>query len=384
MSKARFSILSDDNIPFAKEAFSEFGEVRTMPGPAMTNSDIKACDILLVRSTIKVDEKLLAGSKVRFVGTATIGTDHVDEAFLKSKGIRFASAPGSNALSVAEYVMGAILELITARIVTPPDVKVAVIGVGNVGSRVVKKVEALGFKPVLNDPPLKDKTGDSQFRPLDEILPLADIVAVHVPLAKSGPYPTYQMVNQEFIEKMKPGAVFLNASRGNVVNESVLCKALDSRRISAAVLDVWAGEPSVALPTLAHAFIGTPHIAGHSFDGKVRGTEMLYNAVCDLLGTKPKWKMEQALPPPYIPEVVVPKGDDPYDAALKVVRTIYDVREDDAHLRALNLIAEPHRAGYFDYLRRYYPPRREFPNTRVIGDASDPATKMLADAGFKL
>ncbi|HHN46554.1 MAG TPA: 4-phosphoerythronate dehydrogenase [Planctomycetes bacterium] len=381
---AKPSILADENIPYARQAFEDIGRVRLMPGRNMRPDDVRNCDALLVRSVTTVDAKLLDGSSVAFVGTATIGTDHADEKYLRKQGIRFASAPGSNALSVAEYVTAALLELCAAGILKPPAVTVAVIGVGNVGGRVAAKLDALGFPSLLNDPPLAEATGDKKYRPLDEILPLADVVTLHVPLTREGPCPTHRMADAAFFAAMKPGAVFINTSRGSVMDELALKKALSDNRLSAAVLDVWSEEPDINVETLERAFIATPHIAGYSFDGKVRGTQMLYDALAAYLGIPAKWKMEHALPPPVIPEIALPKCDEPYETVRKAVCAVYDVREDDGRMRKLRLLTPPNRGAYFDCLRKSYPVRREFPNTRIVGGGDTRALEMLAKCGFQV
>ena len=261
-------IIADENMPFAAEAFSNLGEVRLVPGRDMKAETLRGADILAVRSVTRVDRALLDDSGVRFVGTATIGMDHVDRDWLAGRGIGFSSAPGCNAVSVAEYVTAALFVLRERLGFSLRGKKLGIVGVGNVGSRVSQRAEALGLEVIWNDPPLAASTGDSRYRPLEEIYD-CDIITFHVPLDKSGPY-SYLIIcwMRTFLGRLKPGAIVFNTSRGAVADNVALEAALDSGRLAAAVLDVWEGEPSVRLSLLEKAALGTPHIAGTHMTGK--------------------------------------------------------------------------------------------------------------------
>ncbi|MBN1807562.1 MAG: 4-phosphoerythronate dehydrogenase [Planctomycetes bacterium] len=382
MTRQPLNIVADENIPYVAAAFAPFGTVTSMPGRDISAANLKNADVLLVRSVTRVDRHLLDGSHVGFVGTATIGTDHVDEAYLDSRGISFAAAPGSNALSVAEYITAALLRLCDAGILSLPDVTVAVVGAGNVGGRVVSKLQALRFKALVNDPPLRDATGDEKYLPLREILPSADVVTVHTPLTKDGNYPTYHLVDEPFLAQMKPGAVLINSSRGAVVDETSLLRSLRSGHLAAAVLDVWNNEPSISTDTLAAAFIATPHIAGYAFDGKVRGTLMLHRALASHLGRPASWDMLTAMPPPPVSGIDLPPGLGTHKAVSLAVRTAYDINEDDNRTRRILALSPSNRSTYFDYLRKTYPVRREFPNITVTCPSPCPAARMLSELGF--
>ncbi|MCK4325827.1 4-phosphoerythronate dehydrogenase, partial [bacterium] len=209
-------IVADKNIPFVEEAFGKLGEVATLPGRQINSSAVKEADVLLVRTVTRVDERLLKGSRVRFVATATIGLDHVDLDYLKKKGIGFASATGCNANSVAEYIVAALLIFAQRYEFSLSGKTIGVVGVGNVGSRVVEKAGILGMNVLQNDPPLARKTGESRFRPLEELLQKSDILTLHVPLSHEGEDATYHMANEALFEKMKKGGFFINTSRGAV------------------------------------------------------------------------------------------------------------------------------------------------------------------------
>lgn len=359
-------IVADENIPFAKEAFSCIGEVTLAHGRFMP--DLTETDALIVRSITKVGKALLDGTAVKFVGTATIGFDHIDLGYLASHGIGFASAPGSNSNSVSEYVTAALLIHARDRRIELAGRSIAVIGVGNVGSKVVRKCESLGMTVLKNDPPLRDATGDTSFLPLEDVLD-ADFVTVHVPLTKTGPYPTRHMVNDDFLGRMN--GVLINSSRGSVVDESALKKAL-GKTVKDAILDVWENEPNVDRE-LAGMVRGTPHIAGYSYDGKVNGTQMMYDTVCDFFDLEKVWRSEDALPPGNSIEC---SGAREENAIRDAVRQVYDIERD---YRDFTL-----RIEEFDRLRKEYPRRREFQTATVRCDGGDSLMRKLEGLGFRL
>jgi len=259
-------IVADANIPFVKECFSSIGEVRVVGGREITPEVVADADALLVRSITPVDEKLLAGSKVRFVATATIGFDHVDIDFLGRNNIGFASAPGSNANSAAEYVIAGLLDIGQRFALDLEARSIGIVGVGNVGGRVAKKCEAMGMAVYLNDPPLKRQTGDAKYLPLEKLFD-CDFITFHTPLTFEGPDKTYHLADEKFFKSLKQRCVFINASRGGVVDSSALKSDIRSGRLRAVMLDVWENEPDIDIELLKIVDLGTPHIAGHSLDG---------------------------------------------------------------------------------------------------------------------
>lgn len=365
MPPERLTILVDENIPYAFESFGPLGSVRRAAGRHIAPADVRDVDVLIVRSVTRVDERLLAGSPVTFVGTATIGCDHVDLAYLAANGIGFASAPGSNANSVAEYVVAALLLSARARGASVEGASLAIVGVGNVGSRVAAKAAGLGMRCLLNDPPRQRQTGDPAFLPLDEVIAAADYVTLHVPLERGGPDPTVGMAGRSFFAKLRHGTVFLNTSRGAVVDEACLAAALDEGRVPHAVLDVWQHEPDIDLEMVRRTFIGTPHIAGYSFDGKVAATLMLHAALCAWL-QRPSAPpdLSAVLPPPAVPSVDLRHAEGRDEDLLRAaVGAVYDIEADDRALR--EAVARRDGGVQFDRLRRDYRRRREFPYTTV-------------------
>jgi erythronate-4-phosphate dehydrogenase len=262
-----------------------------------------------------------------------------------------------------------------------------VIGVGNVGSKVVQKAHALGMRVLLNDPP-RERThaGNETFVSLNQVLAEADIITCHVPLTKTGPDKTVHLADASFFANAKPGLIFLNAARGPVVDSNALLQALDSGRVSHAVLDTWEGEPDYRMDLLARVDIATPHIAGHSFEGKVMGTVMVYQAVCKHLGVPATWSHEPLMPVPIVPEVVVDvagKGDQ--TVLREVVRQVYDLEGDDRRFRASAVMDEKTRMRNFDALRSDYPERREFRYTTVkLNGGSRNLALTLGHLGFKV
>ena len=375
--------MADKNIPYVREAFASLGSVRTVSGGEMSAEVVADADLLLTRSTITVDEQLLGRSRARFVATATAGVEHVDQEYLARRGIEFASAPGSNANSVAEYVAEALLVLAERGGWSVAGKTIGVVGVGNVGSRIVQKARALGVSVLENDPPLARRTGESRFVDIREIVK-ADVVTLHVPLTREGRDATYHMVDAAFLGEMKPGAVLINAARGPVVVEEDLKRAIKSGRLAAVVLDVWDNEPEVSTELLEMVDIGTPHIAGHSLDGKVAGTAMVYEAACRFLGVEPTVDVRTFLPPPEVPEIIVDGGGDPEAIVRATATQVYNVLDDDARLREISAVPPAERGEFFASLRRNYPVRREFYNTALsFRDCPQQARTALLRLGFR-
>jgi len=377
-------IVADGNIPFVKECFSSIGEVEIVSGRQIKPGVVADADILLVRSVTPVGLELLAGSKVRFVGTATIGFEHVDVDFLKCHHIGFASAPGSNANSVAEYVIAAMLEAGQKHGITLEGKSIGIIGVGNVGRRLAVKAEALGMRTYLNDPSLQRETGDAKYLPVEELFG-CDFVTLHTPLTFEGIDKTFHLADERFFKSLKKGCVFLNTARGGVVETNALKTAIRSGKIKAAALDVWENEPAIDVGLLETADIGTPHIAGYSFDGKVAGMIMIYKAACEYFEIEPRFDAALFLPEPVVAELEINAGRKSEEEIIReAVRKIYDIKEDDKRMREILRLAAKERGAMFDRLRKEYPVRREFQNTQIkIADSKKIAEK-LRGIGFLL
>ena len=351
-------ITGDENIPFVRRAFASLGEVTVLPGRAISNADLIDSDVLLVRSVTAVNQQLLAGTAVKFVATATSGTNHIDRNYLQQCGIGFADAHGSNALSVTQYVLSAI-SFWSLNINKPfHQLSIGIIGCGQVGSRLKHCCELLGMQVLICDPPLAETTADedqTQWSDMAAVLN-CDVISIHVPLSLNGKHATANLLNQQRIEQIKPGSLLINTSRGEVIDED----ALLARQLRPAdlnlVLDVWQHEPDINLALLAHTLIGTAHIAGYSFDGKIRGTEMIYHACCRFLQREPTWSVDDIdLADNPAPKIKLTTNEQ----LPKALLVAYNIAADSQRLKQL-LTNNKSPNQYFDHLRKHYPIRREW------------------------
>lgn len=368
-------ILVDENMPYAVELFSRLGNVQAVPGRPIPQDALNDADALMVRSVTKVNESLLAGKPVKFVGTATAGTDHVDDAWLQQQGIGFSAAPGCNAIAVVEYVFSSLLILAQRDGFQLRDKTVGIIGVGNVGSRLNARLRALGIRTLLCDPPRADRGDEESFSSLDKLVAEADILTFHTPLNMSGPYSTHHLVDADLLARLPADRILINACRGEVVDNAALLDALNGPKKLTAVLDVWEPEPDLSLALLDKVAIGTAHIAGYSLEGKARGTTQVFEAFSQFIGQPQKVPLDELLPAPEFP-VVSFSGELNEARLLRLIHLVYDVRRDDAPLRRV-----AGKAGEFDKLRKFYEERREWSSLKVICD--NPATvELLNKLGF--
>ncbi len=378
-------VVVDKNNPLVAEAFRQFGEVRALATKEITADSIRDAEMVIIRSETKVTKELLRGSSVRFVGTATIGTDHVDGEYLRTHGIGFASAPGSNANSVAEYIVAALLTIAQRKGFALQGKTIGVVGVGNVGSKVVLNAKALGMTVLQNDPPLSRATGNSSFVALDDLMD-ADFITLHVPLTEIGIDPTYHLFDAKRIGSMKKGAILINTARGSVVDGAALRDALDRSHLGGSVLDVWEGEPAIDVELLKKIDIATSHIAGYSFDGKLAAVKMMYEAACKFFGQAPKWTPEKSLPKPRVERIIVSEtGDSREETLRKIINQCYDIECDDRLLRGISTVPDESVRSHFARLRAEYGVRREFQNTTVeIPSSLSTMSGNLTALGFQV
>lgn len=374
-------IAIDCALPYWEEFFSDLGEVRPFSGKKLKPEDLRDVDALIVRTVTAVHAALLEGSAVRFVGAASAGMDHVDCAYLEKQGIRFSYAAGCNADAVSEYILTALHIVAARRHWNLKEKTLAVIGVGNVGSRVSRKARSLGMRVLLCDPPLRDLTGDPEYQPFESVQK-ADILTFHVPLVTGGPYPTRHMLNREVLSRLSPEQFVINASRGEVLDSRELKSALRKRQISGAVLDVWEGEPRIDYSLLELADIGTPHVAGTTLDGKIKAVAMMRAALCDYLGHPAPTKDDAWYPESrhVRPDTLTTQQE----AVASVLRQAYDIEMDDAALRALGALPSGQTAESFERLRTHHPLRPEFPHYIVDLDVpQQDLAAVFAGIGFK-
>jgi erythronate-4-phosphate dehydrogenase len=357
-------ILADENIPLLDEFFAASASITRLPGRAISAADVQTAEVLLVRSVTPVDRALLAGSAVRFVGTCTIGTDHLDLDYFAEAGIQWASAPGCNARGVVDYILGSLLALAERTGANLDQRTYGVVGAGEVGGRLVKAMRALGWRVLVCDPPRAAAEGGDYYS-LEQLLERCDVISLHTPLTLDGPLATRHLLATEQLQALRTGAWLLNASRGAVLDNAALYQVLLQRPDLQVVLDVWEGEPLVDVPLAGLCQIATPHIAGYSLDGKLRGTAQIYQAFCAWRQQAATVQLADLLPAPWLATVELEPQCSSEWALATLCRAVYDPRRDDADFRRSLLGDAPARRAAFDALRKHYPYRRETDGLQV-------------------
>ncbi|WP_097112069.1 4-phosphoerythronate dehydrogenase [Arsukibacterium tuosuense] len=353
-------IYADENMPLVAEFFGHLGPVTLFNGRAVTASALADAEVLLVRSVTPVNQALLAANKtLQFVGTATIGMDHIDKLYLAERGISFSSAPGCNAQSVVEYVLSALWYLAEKYQWQLSSKTLGIVGVGHIGQRLADAAAALDMQLLLCDPPRAATEADFNHTSFTELCRQADIISFHTPMVKTGPAPSWHLLNAQTLAMLKPECALINASRGAVIDNDALLQAL-KQQLRPVVLDVWEQEPDILQPLLPYLDIATAHIAGHSIEGKARGTAMLYQRLCQKLDQAPLMQLTDLLAVPAVEKVHISDNFGLPDVQ-NLARMLYDVRRDDALFRF-----HIQREG-FDWLRKSYPPRREFSSLQLTG-----------------
>ena len=369
-------ILADQNMPLVEQYFADFGDVERFDGRNLQPEQLVGVDILLTRSVTNVDKALLTqADKLKFVGTATIGVDHIDTELLAERNIAFSSAPGCNAVAVAEYVISSLYSLSQENSSSLQGKTIGIVGVGSIGSCLRDKLSLLGMNVLLCDPPKHEAGELAEHIELDALLAQADIVTFHVPLVKQGPHKTLHMLDETRLKALKPGMTIINASRGDVIDNKALLALFKQGAKLDCVLDVWENEPNILTPLLDYVRYASVHIAGHTLEGKARGTQMLYQKVCELEGIAALKSLDDFLPEPISHSVTLGETFNQDDIG-RLVHLIYDVRRDDGILRS-KLASEG-----FDSLRKNYPPRREFSTLSVAANSA--CEGALAALGFRI
>ena len=336
-------IVADENMPLVRELFSPYGEVEVFPGRELGPDHVKDAAALLVRSVTKVDAGLLANSSVRFVGSATIGMDHMDLNYLRQQGIQFANAPGCNANAVVQYVLSVLFRLRLGW----QQQTIGIIGCGNVGGRLYQILQKLGVNCRCYDPFISD-VDCPDLVSFDEVIQ-SDILCLHTPLTTDGPYPTFHLFDEHTLSQLAPNTLLINAGRGAVVDNQALLNLLQQRPLQVA-LDVWEGEPDILLPLLERVDIATPHIAGYSYDGKVNGTTMIRDAFCD-------WLEESVFQADADQEPLIALD---VASLSEAVLATFDVEKENQRMRKALLTDRADVSHSFDLLRKNCPKRLEF------------------------
>jgi len=376
-------IVADQNIPRVADAFADLGEVRLLPGREIGPQDLADCQCLITRTVTRVDAALLAGSPVEFVGSATIGTDHIDLDYLREAGIACSNAAGCNAEAAAEYVLSGLFAMSLARGFDPQQLRAGIVGFGNVGSRLHAKLKTLGIDCLLCDPPLQlaGKSGQT-FETLDTLLHECNFISLHVPLSRDGAHPTYHLLDARRLRGLADGCVLINAARGEVVDNPALLEVLRQRADLCVFLDTWEYEPLPVRELLRRVELATPHIAGYSVEGRLRGTQMVLDAACAHFARESSWSMAQQLPPAR--EIDCSGFSTGPGFWQQLFRQHCDIRRDHNRLLAGADLDDSDFGKHFDSLRRVYPERLEYPRFRLCNLPTQSPLPALQRLGFQV
>ena len=370
-------IIIDDKIPYIHGAFEGVAEVVYLPGSKTTPEVVKDADAIVTRTRTICDEKLLSGSSVKFIATATIGYDHIDTDYCDATGIKWTNAPGCNSKSVEQYIASTLMVLAERKKLQLKDLTIGVVGVGNVGRKVAGICELFGMKVLMNDPPRELAEGSSAFVSVKQVMDEADIITLHVPLNMKGKDATYHLGNDEFFSGLKRIPILINSCRGEVVDTLAVKAALKSNQISGFVCDCWENEPDIDLELLDMTEIATPHIAGYSKDGKATGTQMSVQAISQFFGLGlEKWQPSGVELPENPVFELDGSGLCEQEIIAKAILHTYDIRNDDQDFRK--------NTAQFEQLRGDYQTRREFPAFTVVPkNVPEGTLKVLKKLGFK-
>ena len=338
-------VVVDDKIPYIRGQVERLAdEVVYLPGSEITANDVHDADVLIVRTRTHCNRQLLEGSRVRFIATATIGYDHIDTNYLEQVGIQWTNCPGCNATSVAQYVRNALFVAEQQGIIRLSETTVGIIGYGHVGTAVYDALRPYVKEILLNDPPLLEsgKKMPTLHSPLSTLHERCNIITLHTPLTYDGQWPTSHLVDKQFLANLKRQPILINAARGGVVDEKALEQAIDKGYVRTAIIDTWEQEPFINRSLLKKVFIGTPHIAGYSADGKANATRMTLEALARWIGRTELFNIQ----PPSLPDEFLPVHDE-RELALQ----LYNPMDDNDRLKQ--------NPDLFEHLRSHYPLRRE-------------------------
>ena len=371
-------IIIDDKIPYIRGAFEEVAEVVYLPGPKTTPEVVKDADVIITRTRTNCNEKLLGGSTVKFIATATIGYDHIDTDYCEKAGIKWTNAPGCNSKSVEQYIASALMVLAETHHLQLKDLCIGIVGVGNVGSKVANVCRLVGMKVLLNDPPRERAEGSGTFVSIDKIKDEADIITLHVPLNINGEDATFHLGNEPFLSTLKRKPFLINSCRGEVIETNAVKSALKSGQLAGFVCDCWENEPDIDLELLALTALATPHIAGYSKDGKATGTRMTVHAISDFFALGLNNWLPEGVELPKHPVIGLDgTGMNEQDIISKAILSTYDIRNDDVLFR--------NNVSLFEQLRGDYPTRREYPAYTIIPvNVGNHVTEILNKLGFKI
>ncbi|MDQ6992484.1 MAG: 4-phosphoerythronate dehydrogenase [Mariprofundus sp.] len=380
----RLNIVADANIWGVQSAFSELpgfdAHLQVLENRTITHDVLTDTDILLTRSFTKVNKTLLSGTPVRFAATATIGDDHFDKPWLEAEHIAWANAAGSSTGSVVEYIISLLLELHKTKRITIPNLTIGIIGVGRIGSKLATICKNLGIKVLLNDPPRARTEGNEKFSSLEELLTHSDLITLHTPLISDGDDCTYHLLNRKTLAAFH-GQGIINAARGTCLDNQALLEWLNRQPSHYAGLDCWESEPQPLAKLFNHPqmAVASPHIAGHSLDGKAANTLFAYQALCRYLQIEPQWDINKHLPTAPDP-LMIATSDDPWQNIYRATSRLYPLIEDSKKMQSWSNLQTVELANAFTNYRRHYPIRRAWFHCPVHFSSLDLQTQKIADA----
>ena len=371
-------IAADEKIPFLKGVLEPYANVVYLPGSQINRKAAMESDALIIRTRTKCNSELLSGTPVKFIGTATIGFDHIDTDYCEKNNIKWINAAGCNSSSVQQYIAAALLRIAGESGFSLEDKVLGIVGVGNVGSKVQNLAKILGMKVILNDPPRARKERKKIFVSLDQVLKESDIITLHVPLNMDGKDKTFHLFDTGIFDKVKNGAWLINSSRGEVVETEALKNAISEEKLAGTVIDVWEKEPEIDIPLMHAAFLATSHIAGYSTDGKANGTSLIIRELCRFFNVPLADWFPEAITAPSEPVLSIDcNGKSREEIIRKAVFHSYNIVEDDIRLRF-----DP---SHFEKERENYPVRREFPSYTInLKDGTPEIETKLKELGFKV
>lgn len=371
----RIKVVADEAVPYIRGVLEPFADTTMLPGNAITGKTVRNADALIIRTRTIANGELLDGTGVRFVATATIGTDHIDTDYCRRKGIVCVSAPGCNAGSVKQYLTAALLKICIFRSTDPCHLTLGIIGAGHTGTQVASAARALGMKVILNDPPRERVEGKGVFTDLRRLAKESDIVTLHVPLTMKGRDATFNLAGRDLIAVMKKGAWLINASRGGITDENEVKKALGSGRLGGYVADVWRSEPAADPELVEMSYLATPHIAGYSADGKLNGSRMVLEALAEHFSLPLVLPDYSILPAPRDADIITGMSEnDRLHSIMEAVTRSYDIEAESRRFKS-----SPER---FEEIRNNYSLRREFHAYTVSGPSH--VVEICRNLGFRI
>ena len=371
---ALINLVVDENILLLDELFGDIANITRVDGRTIRPEQVIGADALVLRSTAKVTAKLLTGSKVAFVGTCTIGIDHLDTKYMDAQNIAWHNAPGCNAEGVGDYVIACLNYAWQELGIDPRLQTIGIVGAGNVGGRLAKRLKKAGFNLLQCDPPKAD-AGHKGYVALDELLERCEIVCLHTPLTKTGAHATQNLLDETRVKGLKRGTVLISVGRGEVVNQQSLLMRQRRHDDLHLFMDVWHQEPNIDTDLFDYCHCVTPHIAGHSLEGKMRGSYMIYQALCEHFSLVAKHSLSELIPKPAVENLQLRPNASVKECLAAGCSSVYPLMEDDARMRAGN---------NFDLLRKTYPVRREFSSLKLQGIAQPECVALMVGLGFSM